>query len=269
MPISPVRGRTAESQEWRKHFLDNTRTEQRLPWSDTYKLSAQERDAISHSIQQFQLGEGSDGRRLLKRGIRYSVRAGDPYFPRALYLFIKEEQRHSAYLLRFMDQQGIPPVSKHWIDSVFRQLRGLARLELSLRVLVTAEIIAVPYYRALGMATNSPLLRALSSRILADEVAHLCFQASMLRRIGLGRLSSIARAVSHMHRTFLIATACVVWREHRSVFEAAGYHFGWLLKESLSEFAALDRAMSSHRAQARVTASEHAAATTSSQPSRI
>jgi hypothetical protein len=262
-------GCVEESQAWRKHFLDNGLAERHLPWHNPYRLSAHERAVVESSIQQFQLGEGSQGRRLLKRGIRSSHRANDPYFPRALYLFIKEEQRHSAHLLRFMDQQGIPPVSKHWIDSVFRHLRGLAGLELSLRVLVTAEIIAVPYYRALGMATKAPLLRALGSIILADEGAHLRFQASMLRRMALGRLSPITRAVSHMHRTFLVATVCIVWREHRRVFEAAGYRFGRLLKESLSEFAALDRAISSHRARARISASQHAAATTSSQSSRI
>jgi len=262
-------GCVEESQTWRKHFLDNSLAERHLPWNNPYKLSAHERAVAESSIQQFQLGEGSQGRRLLKRGIRFSHRAKDRYFSRALYLFIKEEQLHSAHLLRFMDQQGIPPVSRHWVDSVFRQLRGLAGLELSLRVLVTAEIIAVPYYRALGAATKSPLLRALSSRILADEVAHLRFQASMLRRMALGRLSPIARAVSHMHRTLLIATVCVVWREHGSVFEAAGYRFRRFLKESLSEFIALDRATSPQRAQASVPAPQRAEATASPRPRRI
>jgi hypothetical protein len=262
---SPV----TESQAWRKHFLDNSLTTQHLPWDDSYKLSVQERDAISHSIQQFQLGEGSHGRRLLKRGFRYSNKVGDGHFLRALHLFIKEEQRHSARLLRFMQQQGIAPVAKHWVDSIFRHLRGLAGLELSLRVLVTAEIIAVPYYRALGRATKSPLLRALSSRILADEGAHLRFQSSMLRRVALCRINLLARAVSRMHRLFLVATVCIVWREHQTVFEAAGYRFSRLLKESLLEFTALDRASNSQRVPARARNSPHAEATTNSQTRRI
>lgn len=258
-----------ESQAWRKHFLDNSLTTQPLPWGEPYKLSTQERTAIQQSIQQFQLGEGSHGRRLLKRGMRFSGRVGDPYFPRALHLFIKEEQRHSAHLLRFMQQQGIAPVSKHWVDSIFRHLRGLAGLELSLRVLVTAEIIAVPYYRALGRATKSPLLRALSSGILADEGAHLRFQSSMLRRVALSRSILLARGVSRLHRLFLVVTVCIVWREHQSVFEAAGYRFGRLLKESLLEFAALDRASNSGRVPARAPNSPHGEASASSQTRRI
>lgn len=100
---------------------------------------------------------------------------------------MKEEQRHSACLLRFMQREGIPAASSHWVDTVFRRLRVLAGLELSLRVLVSAEIIAIPYYRALGAATRSPLLRAICARILQDEAVHLRFQASSLSRLSASR----------------------------------------------------------------------------------
>jgi hypothetical protein len=267
--LTPDAHSIERSQAWRNHFLANGLTDHYLPWDDPYRLSRLERDAIERSIQQFQLGEGSHGRRLLKRGFRYSARARDPYFPRALYLFIKEERRHSVHLLRFMEQQGIRAVSKHWVDSVFRHLRGLAGLELSLRVLVTAEIIAVPYYRALGRATNSPLLRALSARILVDEAAHLRFQASMLRRVAWGRFALLGRAVARLHRLFLVATVCIVWREHRGVFEAGGYCFSRLLRESLSEFTALYRASTPQRASADDRNARQASATTGSEARRF
>src|SRR4029077_20427810 len=135
---------------------------------------------------------------------------GDPDFAEALALLVQEEQRHSAYLLGFMRAQRIPELSSHWVDSVFRRLRVLAGLELSLRVLVTAEIIAVPYYGALGRVTNSPLLRALSSRILVDESTHLRFQAWMLRRLASGRVRLLANTLAQIHRLFLIVTACIV-----------------------------------------------------------
>jgi hypothetical protein len=248
--LTPDATSIKQSQAWRNHFLASMLTANPVPWSDPYKLSGSERTTIEDSIRQFQLGERSQGRRLLRRGLSYSARVGDPYFARALHLFIKEEQRHSAHLLRFMEQQGIPAVSKHWVDSIFRRLRGLAGLELSLRVLVTAEIIAVPYYGALGRVTNSPVLRALSSRILVDESTHLRFQAWMLRRLASGRLALLANTLAQIHRLFLIVTACIVWREHRSVFKAAGYRFGRLLKHTLLEYAALDRAS---RAQQDIT----------------
>jgi hypothetical protein len=246
---------TSVSQAWCSYFLANRLDPQEMPWDDPYALSPDEKRAIGHSIQQFQLGEGSEGRRLLDRGRTYSRAVGDPYFSDALSLFIKEEQRHSAHLLRFMRGQGIPELLSHWVDSVFRRLRVLAGLELSLRVLVTAEIIAVPYYRALGRATASQLLRAISDRILVDEAAHLKYQSSMLSRLGSRQRPVLRRLVSRIHRLFLVGTSFIVWIEHGSVFRAAGYTFKKFTLEALWEFAALE-SPASHAISNRLVASD-------------
>jgi hypothetical protein len=239
MPLAE-RSTPSISSAWRSYFRANQQNSGEMPWGDAYKLSFAERRAIQHSIQQFQLGESSEGRRLLNRARAYSRATGDPDFAEALALLVQEEQRHSAYLLGFMRAQRIPELSSHWVDSVFRRLRVLAGLELSLRVLVTAEIIAVPYYRALGRATASRLLNAISSRIVQDEAAHLKFQSSMLSRLGALRRPIVRRLISRLHRLFLVGTSLVVWREHGSVFRAAGYRFELFLREALAEFAALE-----------------------------
>jgi hypothetical protein len=239
MPLAELSA-TSISSAWRSYFRANQQNPWEMPWDDAYKLSTAERRAIQHSIQQFQLGESSEGRRLLARARAYSRATGDRDFAEALSLFVKEEQRHSAYLLRFMRAQEIPELSSHWMDSVFRRLRVLAGLELSLRVLVTAEIIAVPYYRALGRATASRLLNAVSFRIVQDEAAHLKFQSSMLSRLGALRRPILRRLIARLHRLFLIGTSFVVWIEHGSVFRAAGYSFELFALEALAEFAGLE-----------------------------
>jgi hypothetical protein len=231
---------SSASKFWCSYFLANAFDPRDMPWDDPYSLSRDERRAIQHSIQQFQLGEGAEGRRLQERGRAYSRAVADPQFSEALALFVKEEQHHSAHLLRFMRAQGIPALSSHWVDSVFRHLRVLAGLEISLRVLVTAELIAVPYYRALGRATASNLLQSISTRILEDESAHLKFQSSMLSRLSAGRNSLAQRIVWRLHRLFLVATSFVVWIEHGSVFRAAGYAFQDFALEALEQFAALE-----------------------------
>jgi hypothetical protein len=231
----------ALSQHWCSYFLANRLDPREFPWGDSYVLTAAERRAIEQSIAQFQLGEGSEGRRLQERGREYAAAADDSYFSQALSLFVKEEQRHSAEIGRFMDAQGLKRLSHHWVDSVFRRLRVLAGLELCLRVLVTAEIIAVPYYRALSSATASELLRSISCRILQDEAAHLKFQASMLSRLAKGRRSALSRLFWRMHQLFLVGTCFVVWREHGKVFRAAGYCFEDFVLEALLEFADLKR----------------------------
>jgi hypothetical protein len=231
---------TKISRFWFSHFVTNRMTADEMPWTDTYRLNSREHHAIERSIQQFQLGEGSNGKRLLRRGLAHARATRNQDFLRALYLFIKEEQRHSGYLLRFMQAQKIPALRHHWVDSVFRVLRGLAGLELSLRVLVTAEIIAVPYYRALRDATNSPLLKALSRRILADEAAHLRFQASMLSGLAARRRTVIDALIGRIHRLFLTGTSIIVWLGHRPVFLAAGYTLHRFLLETHEELRLLD-----------------------------
>ncbi len=226
----------------------------RLP---TAQLTAKEVATLTKSIQQFQLGDGSRGQRLLDRGTKYGESVNDPFFAGALDLFIKEEQQHSRYLEAFMQSQGIPVVSKNWVDTVFRGLRGLAGLELSLTVLVTAELIAMPYYRALRDATDSPILKIICRRILEDEAAHLRYQSSMLGRVSSKRKRVFQRGLGHLHRMFLLGTTVLVWMEHRGVLEAAGYDFQRFKEETLSEFDSWDN---SRRALAALHAAprEHA-----------
>jgi len=235
----------ALSRAWCDYFAANRLKADEVPWGDAYRLTPSERQAIQKSVQQFQLGEGAEGRRLLAGGHAYARAAGDPLIPEALTLFIREEQRHSAQLLKFMRLQGIPAVEKHWVDSVFRWVRVLAGLEVELRVLVTAEVIAVPYYRALGCATRSALLRSISERILRDEAEHLRFQTSMLSRLEAARVQLLRRLIWQAHRWFLVGTCCVVWIEHRSVFKSAGRSFLELLRDALAEFSGLEAATAS------------------------
>jgi hypothetical protein len=229
-----------ESRMWRDHFQASGLEESSLPWGDAYRLANGEREAICRSIQQFQLGENARGRRLLSRGRASAEAADDPYFVEALHLFVREEQRHSTMLLRFMHRESITPVGRHWIDTVFRHVRVMAGLELELRVLVTAEIIAVPYYQALGQATKSNLLAGISERILRDETAHLRFQASLLGRLGVRRNLVLRLVVSEIQRLFLMGTSFLVWLGHRRVFSAAGYSPDQFVKEALWELDGLE-----------------------------
>ncbi|MGH9667738.1 MAG: hypothetical protein ACRD9L_25250, partial [Bryobacteraceae bacterium] len=147
-----------DSSEWVAYFRGNA-PEPALPWDDPYRLSGAERVAVSASIQQFQLGENASGARLLERAQTWARQAGDAAYVAALRLFIGEEQRHSRTLARFLEIHGIGCLRRHWIHGAFRWIRCVAGLELCMRVLATAEVIAMPYYSALRDATGSPLLR--------------------------------------------------------------------------------------------------------------
>jgi hypothetical protein len=222
------------SLDWLEYFRSNRTTGGLLPWQTSDRLTAQERECVGASIQQFQLGEGSAGAGFLRRGAAHALAMGDAAFVPALELFIQEEQRHSGWLGRFLDLEGIPRLQKHWVDRVFRRLRGMAGLELCVAVLVTAEAIAVPYYRALRDATGSPLLRAICNHILHDEEAHLGYQGLTLSQLRPSRMKRRAR------RAFLSVTIVVVWLEHRPVFDRAGYDFSRFYNETFGAFACVE-----------------------------
>src|SRR5208282_4325112 len=214
----------ASSLDWLSYFTLNS-LEPPLPWKDAGPLSPGERALVARSIQQFQLGENSEGRGLLRRAREFGAPSGDAHFPEVVALFIQEEQRHSRMLARFLDLNSIPCLGRHWVDSVFRRIRALAGLELCMRVLATAEIIAVPYYTALGKATASPLLAAICTNIQADEAAHLAFQSFVFDLLAQGRPAWRQQLVNALHSMFLRGTLAVVWLHHGAVYRAAHYSF--------------------------------------------
>lgn len=221
--------------DWLSYFRGNC-GEPALPWDCGYRLSGAERVAVVASIQQFQLGEGAGGSRLLERARAAVWSLEDVEYIEALELFIREEQRHSRLLERFLTVEGERCLTGHWIHGAFRWVRALAGLELFLRVLVTAEVIAIPYYSALRDSTGSPLLRAISTRILEEEAVHLRFQAFTLARLARGRGRTARQMVRRLHQWFLIATTALVWVEHRAVLLAGGYCHRRLLCEALLEY---------------------------------
>ena len=244
----------SSSGDWLRYFKSNA-GEPSLPWSDPYRLTAAERAATVDSIRQFQLGESGKGRRLLGQAERFAADRGQPEYFHALRLFVKEEQRHSRMLGRFLELHGIRPIDRHWVDNMFRFIRGLAGLELRMRVLATAEVLAMPYYQALREATASPLLKAICTRILEEEAMHLRFQAFSFRFFQKGRSPILNRLASLPDGALFAGSTAVVWREHGAVFRAAGYSRQRLAEEATRWFPELRKDSSPATEDSRPTSS--------------
>lgn len=213
------------SKVWTDFFEQNRNHMDHVPWISSYELSKEERSAIEKSIAVFQLGENAEGNAFKRSGRAYAERTGDYEYLNALDLFIKEEQSHSAALGRFMAQQDIPKIEKDWSDSTFRFIRRLAGLNVCITVLITAEIIAAVYYRALGKATKSPVLRAICGQILNDEAHHLKFQAGTLAKERMTWHPIKRWFFVQLHRVLLFVTILVVWKEHYRVYRAGNMSF--------------------------------------------
>src|SRR5215213_530425 len=93
---------------WREYFLINANSLLSIPWDRGVDFTPQERDTIATSVQEFQLGESSEGRHLFHAARAYAQRTGDAAYPHTLALFIAEEHRHARDLGRVLDLAQIP-----------------------------------------------------------------------------------------------------------------------------------------------------------------
>jgi hypothetical protein len=218
--------------DWKNHFLQNQLHFKGIDFSLADMLTENEKSIIHSSLQQFQKGENSEGKHLFS----FAKRHPDPEYLPCISLFIREEQSHARVLGAFMDKHGIPKIKKHWVDEVFRQLRKLAGLENTIRVLLTAEIIAKVYYKALYNVTKSQLLQKICMQILKDEDHHIAFQCFTLcpfykSKSLLGKL-----IVRSWHLVLMTGTIVVVWCYHNRVFKEGGYGLRNFFSHTLAVF---------------------------------
>ena len=211
--------------KWLQYFQKNRDYVFPISWHSSNQLTSEERELLAHSMPIFQLGESSEGNRLIKAGRDYVSQSGDSVLLEVLKLFILEEKRHAQDLARFMALENIPQIRSHWADRAFRNSRRGLNLELALSVLLTAEIIGLLYSRTLELVTQSEVLQQLARQIQHDEQHHLYFQASMLGQLRQKRSLWLLFLTHGLHRLFLWLTLRVVWIDHHYVFRAGGYTF--------------------------------------------
>jgi hypothetical protein len=238
-----VRAAPWTSGQWCYYYHRNAERLLALPWRRGAQLTDAERDAIAGSLQDFQLGESSEGRNLLRRAAQYAERADDPEYLEAMRLFVREEQRHACVLGRFLHLAGIEPLKQSRLDSAFRLLRRLAGLALSISVLLIAETIGKVYYRALRRATGSVLLRRLCDQLLRDEVRHLRFHAERLAIVRRGRARWRVGLAHAGHRLLFGGTCLLVWLKHRRALRAGGLGFRGFWRECRQEMQGVLRIM--------------------------
>jgi rubrerythrin len=214
------------SREWLLYYDQNARSLLDVPWHLGAELTQTELAAISESLKEFQAGENSEGKHLLRYAQIYAERTGNADYVAAIRLFIAEEQRHARDLGRFLKLNGVALVKTTFTDQVFRKLRHLlGGLEISIAVLITAEIIAKVYYAALREATQSRILRRLCDQILRDEIQHVIFQADQLAELRLHRPGIGKVATMGLQRFLFLGTTLVVWAFHKKAFRTGGFHF--------------------------------------------
>lgn len=211
---------------WQKHFENNEFSNNSINWQVEDILTQEEFNNIKKSIAAFQLGESSEGKGLMQAAKTYAQKHKDPYLVTITKLFIKEEQGHSLLLKRFMEKHKISLLKRNWADDVFRKLRKDVGFELSVTVLITAEILSLIYYSALLNATNSKLLKSICEKLLKDEVKHIKYESELLNFIRKEKFLLLRYLICFAHQIFYFGTMLIVYLSHRRVINAGGYGFG-------------------------------------------
>ncbi len=213
------------SQQWVNYFEDNLQ-KKRINWQQSATVTKKELAPILNSLQAWQLGESSDGKNLLKASSSYAERIEDPFYIKAVKLFIKEEQKHGNNLGMYLDMIEQPRIKNDWGDSLFRKVRYLNNsMEWWTLAVISVECTAQIFYQSLKDATQCKLLKEICDDILIDEIPHIQFQQERLSVIFQSK-NMFARKMSfHFYKYFFLATSIVVWMAHRKLFKAGGNDF--------------------------------------------
>ena len=218
-------------QFWYCHFEANRDHFADINWEED-SLKSEEKKIILSSIQQFQRGENSEGKHLFHA----SKEMKDPLYTKTTKLFILEEQTHGQVLGRFMEKHYIERIRDHRIDRVFRWLRKSAGLHQTIAVLLTSEIIAKVYYKALCAATGSLLLKSICVQILKDEDNHIYYQCYTSSRL-YKKQNILKRIIGrNFHYGLMLVTIIIVWIYHRKVLRAGQVSFWEYCQESIKIF---------------------------------
>ena len=204
--------------DWLRYFRENRVDRMPIPWELGINVAPALREPLIRSLQRFQVGESGDGAHL-RRG---AARTGDARYAETIRLFIEEEQEHSRLLARILEGLGAPLLKGHWSDAVFIAVRRLCGLRVELMVLLAAELIAKPYYRALFGGSKDPVLRAVCAQIVRDEEGHVAFHWDYLGR-ALAPVPVVGRLIILLAWSLFYRAVClVVMYDHRGVLRAAG-----------------------------------------------
>ena len=209
--------KTSPYARWLRYFGDRHGEELCAPLEEPF-VDRPGREAVARSLARFELGESGDGANL-----RSLARAtGDDTYARTIELFVAEENAHAEWLGTLRSRFGGRRLDSHWSDNAFVLLRHVGGLRREICVLLTAEIVALTYYRVLPLAYEDPVLAAACKRILRDERGHVAFHRATLSREFSGMPAPARSAAILSWRSFVATTAAVVAWDHRDVLELAG-----------------------------------------------
>lgn len=198
--------------DWLAHFERN-RTRP-LPDLSDPGVPEPWRELVVSTLARLQAGETGEGR--IVNQVRQAG-LGDAVYQDCVRLFVAEEGRHAAILGRALKALGGGPRPEAWTARLFTLGRHAVGPRAKLLVLLSAEVIAIGLYGAMGRALPDGSLREAFLAIERDEVDHLAFHCDLLRT------DARARALFRVGwRALAAASAAVVLADHAPTLKVLG-----------------------------------------------
>lgn len=201
---------------WVTYFEQNRLSRRPIPWTVGIEVAPHLRAPLIRSLQRFQIGETGEGRHL-QAG---AAATGDANYAAAIALFIAEEHEHARLLEQILNALDAPLLQSHWSDGIFMLVRHLLGLKLELLVLLSAEMIAKRYYRALYEGTHTPVLRAIFAQICDDEEGHIAFHCDFLGMAWAAQSPLKRWLIRNGWQLFFWLVVLVVTYDHASLLRA-------------------------------------------------
>jgi hypothetical protein len=213
--------------DWIDHFRENERRRIEIDWSAGIVVDAAIRGPLIRSLQRFQIGETGRGNHLRA----HAAATGDVVYAESIRLFLAEERVHASYLRRMLDVLGAPTISAHWTDLLFVAGRRLMGLKLELLTLLSAELVALYYYRMLRERITDGLVTRVCSQILRDEAGHVAFHTAYLADEMSRRSAAMRSFFRSTMRAIHTCAMFVVAFDHRELIVALGVRPSEFLRE--------------------------------------
>jgi len=224
------------SKHWLLYFKENKGSQVNIHFPNEIVVKDSLRAPLLRSLQRFQIGETGEGRHLKK----YASTVNDQTYEQCIDLFVKEEQFHARVLAQMIQSMDGNLLSWHWSEVAFVWLRRMLGLKTEIFILLIAEIIGKCFYRVCADNLENEHLSDAFSLIVLDEIGHLEFHCSFMRKQMLN-FPEWSRRLVHKCWSILFFTACMVFiADHRLTLNALNVTPGDFLKDCTRVF---DRAV--------------------------
>ena len=231
------------SKEWMAYFRQNKNDRRLIAWHEGVQVRADLYRPLARSLATFQLGESTEGKRLLARASRLAERNSDPDYAEAMQLFIAEEHEHARLLANILQQMNAPLAKHHWAEGLFHLVRNVWGYHFEITVLLMAEIIALQYFSTVRHGVGNSTIEAVCDQILYDEKFHIRFHCEYLHRAIAAKPVAFRAACWSGLAVLYAGASAVVACDGRKVFAALGSSSGEFLRHTWRDFAAARHAI--------------------------